>query len=342
MLDREVADEVQVDVRRDVDGVFLDAECRVVHDIQVTRESVTLRVNRHKRQVNTRVAVHHDRVHDIILIERHCQRRRQRRHKPVEQQVHVVVVDIYVLEDRIDVLLERTRRHQVFHAEDTFLLQNLLLAVRLALVVFLVQVLADTDRHTRIDARRIDILLDEREVLPERFVPVDLDVIQRKRHARVTLRRVLIHRLHARRILVRYHFLDQLYRRVAFAFVLALAVLGRHHNVLQSIYVRRHLHLRVFAVLPLAQGEHLRLEAQHLEVQRVVTSRVADCEVAIYIRSRPHLRGNHAFVRRGLEEVYLHERQTLARIGINHLTRYTCALGCILRHNPARYSAQHT
>ena len=103
-----VAHEIEVDIRRHVDRVFLQTESTIIDDIQVTRETVTLRVHRYERQVDTRVTVHHDGIHDIVLIERHRKCRTKRRYESVEQQIHTVVVDIYVLEDRVHVLLERT------------------------------------------------------------------------------------------------------------------------------------------------------------------------------------------------------------------------------------------
>ena len=106
MLHRIVAHEIEVDIRRHVDGVFLQTERAVIDDIQVARETVTLGVHRHKRQVDTRITIHHDGIHDIVLVESHGEGGGERRDKAVEQQVHVVVVDIDVLEDSIHVLLE--------------------------------------------------------------------------------------------------------------------------------------------------------------------------------------------------------------------------------------------
>ena len=101
----------------------------------MTRETVTLRVNRHERKVDTRIAVHHNRVHDIILVESDGKGGGERRDKAVKQQVHAVVVDIYILEDSVRRLLEGTRRKNIFYTKDTFLLEYFLLAVRLTLVV---------------------------------------------------------------------------------------------------------------------------------------------------------------------------------------------------------------
>ena len=42
MLDREIAHEVEVDLRRDIDRVPLDTERGVIDDLQVTRKTVTL------------------------------------------------------------------------------------------------------------------------------------------------------------------------------------------------------------------------------------------------------------------------------------------------------------
>ena len=259
MLDGEVAHEIEVDVRRYVDGVFLEPESAVIHDIQVSRKTVTLRVHRHERQVNTRITVHHDGIHDIVLVERYCERRTERRYEPVEQQVHAVVVDIYILEDGVDVLLEGLRTDHALDTENTFLVQHFLLPVRAFLVVFGVQVLADTHRHVRIDTRRVNVFLHKREITPERFLPVHLDVVQRKRHAAVAFCRVLIYGCHAERVLAGDHVLDQFYSRVALATVVALAVLGSHHYILQSVHIRSQLHLHVLAVLTLPKSQHLRL-----------------------------------------------------------------------------------
>ena len=254
MLDGVVADEIEVDIRRYVDCVFLEPERTVIDDIQVTRETVTLRVHRNKRQVDTRVAVHHDGVHDIVLVESHRQCGTQRRDETVEKQIHAVLIDIDILENSIHILLERLRCNDILHAENTLLLQYFLLAVGLLLVVFFAYVLTDTDRHIRIDTRGIKVFLYEREVLPEALVKIHLQVIQREGHAAVGLRSVLVRSRHVERILVRNHILDQLYRRIAFTLVLALAVFRGHNDILQSIYVRRQLHLHVLAVLTLTKS----------------------------------------------------------------------------------------
>ena len=69
-----MTDEVQVDMRRDVDGIFLEFERRVIDDIEVSGKGVTLRVNRYESQVNHRIAVQHDRIHDVVLVVGHGQR----------------------------------------------------------------------------------------------------------------------------------------------------------------------------------------------------------------------------------------------------------------------------
>ena len=103
-----VAHEIEVDIRRHVDRVFLQTESTIIDDIQVTRETVTLRVHRYERQVDTRVTIDHDGIHDIVLVERHRKGRTKRRYESVEQQIHAVVVDIYVFENSVHVLLKRT------------------------------------------------------------------------------------------------------------------------------------------------------------------------------------------------------------------------------------------
>ena len=250
---RVVTNEIEVDVRRHVNRVFLDPVRAVIHDIEVTRETVTLRVNRHKSQVNTRISVHHNRVHDVVLVEGHGERGTQGRHKTVKEQSHTVLVQIHVLEDRIHVLVERLRIDDILHTEDTFFLQHFLLAVRLTLVVLLTDMFTDRNCHTWINTRRVDIFLYKLEVLPEALLEIHLQVVQRKRHTAVGLRRVLVAAGHVERVLMCDYVLDQLHRRVTLAFVLAFAVLGRHHDILQTVHVRRQLHLHVFPALTLAE-----------------------------------------------------------------------------------------
>ena len=247
----------------------------------MTREAVTLRVHRHERKVDTRIAVHHDRVHDVVLIERDRDGRRQRRDEAVEQQVHAVIVDLHLFEDSVRRLFERTRRKDVLDTEDTFLLQHFLLTVWFALVVLLADMLTDTNRHVRVHTRGVDVFLHEGEVLPESLLEVHLDIIQRKRHTAVRLRGVLLGSGHAVFVFVGNDVLDQLHSRVTFAFVIPFAVLRRHHDVLQSIDIRMHLDLHVLTVLTGTQGHHLRLVTQHLEVQTGITRRVAQREITV-------------------------------------------------------------
>ena len=84
------------------------------------------------------------------------------------------------------------RSDDVFDTENTLLLQHFLLAVGLLLIVFFADMLADRDRHIRIDTRGVKVFLHEREVLPETLVKIHLQVIQRKGHTAVGLRGVLV------------------------------------------------------------------------------------------------------------------------------------------------------
>ena len=106
MLHRVVAHKIEVNIRRHIDRVFLEPVGRVIDNIEVPRETITLRVNRHKRQIYTRIAVNHDCIHNIVLVEGNGNRGVQRRDEAVEQQIHVIVIDIYVLEYGVHILLE--------------------------------------------------------------------------------------------------------------------------------------------------------------------------------------------------------------------------------------------
>ena len=116
----QVTHPVHVDVRRDIDGVALERVGRVVDDIQVTREAETLTIHRHKSQVDTRRILYHHCVHDIVMVEAHGKRRRQRTHKAVDHQVHVVLEDIHRLEHGLDIVRHTTVIEQLVQAFPTF------------------------------------------------------------------------------------------------------------------------------------------------------------------------------------------------------------------------------
>ena len=121
--------------------------------------------------------------------------------------------------------------------------------------------LADTHRQIRIDTRRIDVFLHESEVLPEPFLEIHLDVIQREGHTAVGLGGVLVGGGDAVLLFVGNHVLDQFYGRITFAFVVPFAVLGSNHDILQSIDVGAHLDFHILAALSFAQRQHFRLIA---------------------------------------------------------------------------------
>ena len=177
--------------------------------------------------------------------------------------------------------METTLRHQIFDTEDTFLLQDLLLTVRFALVVLFADMFAKRNGDIGIDTRCVDIFAHELIVFPEGFVPVYLDVIQREGHTGVGLCRVLVSSLDAERVFMRNDVLDKFNGRVAFAFVIAFAVLRGNDDILQTIDVRSHLDLDILAVLPFAQRQHLGFITQHLEVKGVVTGSIADGEITV-------------------------------------------------------------
>ena len=125
--------------------------------------------------------------------------------------------------------------------------------MRFLLVVFRVQVLTDGDGHVRINACGVNVFLYEIELFPEWLLPIDLYIIQRKRHTRITVRRIEVGGVDAERVLAGNHVLYQFDGRVTFAFIVAFAVLGRHHDILQTVHIRRQLHLHVRPVLTLTQ-----------------------------------------------------------------------------------------
>ena len=185
--------------------------------------------------------------------------------------------------------------------------------------------LTDTDRHRRIDTRCVHILLHKREIAPERFRPVNLDIIEGKGHTRVGLGGVLVSRFHAERVLVSNHILNQLDGRVTFAFVVPFAVLGSHHNILQTVHIRLEFNFGIGACLPFAERYHLGLVSQHLEGQSRVSLRTGDTEVSVHVGCRTLAGGHHSLACCGLEIVDLHERQGLSCLCVDHHAGDTCS-----------------
>ena len=71
----QVAHPVHVDGRRDIDAESFERVGRVIDDIQVSREAKTLTVHRYKSQVYTRCIFNNHRIHNIVVVEAHGQRR---------------------------------------------------------------------------------------------------------------------------------------------------------------------------------------------------------------------------------------------------------------------------
>ena len=103
------AHEIEVQLLRHAQRIVLQAIGGVVGDIEVTRETIALRVVRHIEQVDARYAIHHQRIEDIIAIERGRQGRGERRDEAVGEQVRMVGVDIDVAEEGVGHLPKRTR-----------------------------------------------------------------------------------------------------------------------------------------------------------------------------------------------------------------------------------------
>ena len=100
VLNGDIAHEVEVDVLWDIQYVLLDLVGRVIDDIEVSRKTEALRVDGHKAQVYTLIAVHKDRVHDIVLVVTHRHETVHRRYESVEEQGDRVRINIHIGEDR--------------------------------------------------------------------------------------------------------------------------------------------------------------------------------------------------------------------------------------------------
>ena len=98
-------------------------------------EAVTLGVDGHESEVDALVAVHHNGVHNVVLVERDGDGRVERTDEAVEEQLHIVVVEVHVLEDGVHVLAEGLRVNNVLQSEDAFFLQDTLFAVRFPLEI---------------------------------------------------------------------------------------------------------------------------------------------------------------------------------------------------------------
>ena len=197
--------------------------------------------------------------------------------------------------------------------------------MRLTLIILMAHIFPDGDGHRRINTGGIDVFLDESETFPEPFLEVRRKIIDSKRHTMVGLRTIIIDGLDLERILMGDDLLDQLNRRVSFAFVFLLLFLRRDHDILQTIHVRLHLDLNVLALLTGFDGKHLGLVADHLEVNGRIADGVRDGKVTVYIGGRTVLGSQRTFAGR-LDKINLHERQFFSGIGINHDAGYGCLL----------------
>ncbi len=93
-------------MRRNVYLVSLQRIGRVRHDVEMSRKAETLAVDRHKRQIDTRRIIHHDGVHDVVVVVCDGYRRRERTDKSVEQQVYIVREYVHRLKQCIHIVVD--------------------------------------------------------------------------------------------------------------------------------------------------------------------------------------------------------------------------------------------
>ena len=74
------------------------------------------------------------------------QRFGERRDKAVEEGIDIIVVDVYIREDSVHVLLERRGSEERFQSEDTLAANDMLFFSGSALIVFISEILADRER----------------------------------------------------------------------------------------------------------------------------------------------------------------------------------------------------
>ena len=183
--------------------------------------------------------------------------------------------------------------------------------------------LAYADSQRWVSACGVNVLLGEREGFPDALAEVRVKVVKSKGHTAVRLRRVFLLGLDCKGVSVGNHVFYQFDSGVAFAFVVAFAPFGCHHNVLQTIDIRLHLHLYVFFLLSGLEGVHFGLVAYHLEMKSGVTICVEDTEIAVHIRRSTDGGGNRPFAG-SADEVYLHKGERFAGLRIHHHAAYAC------------------
>ncbi len=153
-------------MRRNTNRIFLELVCGVVHDIQMSHQRIALRIDRDKNQIDNRISIQNNGIHYVILVVADSQRRRQGRNKAIEQQIHIVVVDIHIRKDGIHILFYGLSGHYLFETVSAVMLNNQILAVRFMLEILVSQMLTDRKSERRIGARSIDIFLHKTKVLP--------------------------------------------------------------------------------------------------------------------------------------------------------------------------------
>ena len=100
-------------MRRNTDGKLLELVRGIVHDVQMAHQRITLRVDRNENQINNRIAIQNERIHDVILVVANRQRGRQGRYETIEEHIHIVVVYIHFGENGVHRLFQCLSRHDL-------------------------------------------------------------------------------------------------------------------------------------------------------------------------------------------------------------------------------------
>ena len=313
LLDRQVADEVEVDVGRDAQGVFLDGVGAVVDDVEVSGEAEAFAVERHESQVDALDPVHLEGVGDVVLVVGRGQRAGERADEAVEQHLHVVVVDVGVREDGADVGAEAAGVQRLVEAEAAAALHPRARALGIALEPGRGKVFAQRDgQHGRLlELRRVHVFLQEAELVPEAAaVEVDVEAVERHDQLLVVVHLVARRGLDAVLVLVGDDVADQLHGGVAAAAVHAVAAaLGLHDHGLDAVGVGLHLDVRVAGRRSGTDVEDVGFITQHLETDIGIGPGAFDGEGAFGV-------GHRADLRAGENDRDIGER--LTRFGIRH------------------------
>ncbi len=311
LLDDQVADEVHARADGQVHQTALHPVGAVVEHPQASREAKVLRVLRQESQLDALVAVHHQGIHDIILVKGNGVGGRKRAGEVALQQVDGVVVDVHVREEAL-----QHGGHDVAGGEQLVQAFGVRAAHEVALRLGLFPV--DVFRRGLVVSQRQDVglrlrailhLLEKHGILPQEAAVHEFlgDVVEAESDALVLVITVIIVFPQIVAVLGGNDLAHQRHGGIVLAAI--PPPLGLHHQLREFAPAVVELHV-----------ERLALSLLHIRLVRAVSHIGKDDRVALQRGpqgvSSVDVR-NRAYMFLSLV-IHIHGRQGVARLGVGH------------------------